>query len=177
MHGTHGMYGVAATRGDGPESARAPGGAARVGPRDDDGAAAGRTRRSLLRALFVSGAAVAAGAAGGGALAAPRPPVGTLPRRKPAYDVLFDEVYRGRRIEGRRLNAAESAALDPAGTEPSGRERVEVKVDGRPLHLMRRADGSYLSMVDHYRSWPTPLDATRAAVDALGSARLAPASA
>ncbi|MYS55430.1 tyrosinase, partial [Streptomyces sp. SID6013] len=43
-----------------------------------------------------------------------------------------------------------------------------VTVDGRPLHLMRRADGSWLSMVDHYRSYPTPLAAARGAVDELG---------
>ncbi|MGX1120521.1 hypothetical protein RKD37_005884 [Streptomyces ambofaciens] len=44
----------------------------------------------------------------------------------------------------------------------------QVTVDGRPLHLMRRADGSWLSMVDHYRSYPTPLAAARGAVDELG---------
>jgi hypothetical protein len=43
-----------------------------------------------------------------------------------------------------------------------------VTVDGRPLHLMRRADGSWLSMVDHYGWYRTPLEATRAAVDELG---------
>jgi hypothetical protein len=31
-----------------------------------------------------------------------------------------------------------------------------------------RADGGWLSMVDHYRSYPTPLEAARAAVDELG---------
>jgi hypothetical protein len=36
---------------------------------------------------------------------------------------------------------------------------------------MRRADGSWLSMVDHYRSYPTPLEAARAAVDELGPGR------
>ncbi|GGX64031.1 tyrosinase [Streptomyces minutiscleroticus] len=50
-----------------------------------------------------------------------------------------------------------------------------VTVDGRPLHLMRRADGGYLTMLDHYQSYPTPLAATRAAVDELGaSLRLHP---
>jgi hypothetical protein len=34
---------------------------------------------------------------------------------------------------------------------------------------MRRADGTWLSMVDHYCSYPTPLEAARAAVDELGS--------
>ncbi|WP_223206018.1 tyrosinase cofactor [Streptomyces xanthii] len=63
----------------------------------------------------------------------------------------FDESYRGRRIQG---------ATGPGGA-------FEVRVDGRPLHLMRRADGSYLSMVDHYTSHPTARDAARGAVDEL----------
>src|SRR5437879_12504163 len=33
---------------------------------------------------------------------------------------------------------------------------------------MRRADGTWLTMVDHYSSYRTPLEATRAAVDELG---------
>ncbi|MFD7437197.1 tyrosinase family oxidase copper chaperone [Streptomyces sp. NPDC059861] len=61
--------------------------------------------------------------------------------------VAFDETYRGRRIRG------------------SG---DQVTVDGRPLHLMRRADGTWLSMIDHYCSYPTPREAARAAVDELG---------
>ncbi|MFJ4472313.1 tyrosinase family oxidase copper chaperone [Streptomyces sp. NPDC089424] len=60
----------------------------------------------------------------------------------------FDETYRGRRIRG------------------SG---GQVTVDGRPLHLMRRADGTWLSMIDHYCSYPTPREAARAAVDELGT--------
>ncbi|MET9429776.1 tyrosinase family oxidase copper chaperone [Streptomyces sp. NPDC003036] len=70
---------------------------------------------------------------------------------------LFDETYKGRRIQGRRMYGGE----------------LDVRVDGRRLHLMRCADGGYLSPVDHYRSYPTPLAATRAAVDELGPARLA----
>ncbi|MYS76198.1 tyrosinase, partial [Streptomyces sp. SID5926] len=70
----------------------------------------------------------------------------------------FDETYRGRRIRGIRSAAGRAVG---AGT-------WQVTVDGRPLHLMRRADGSWLSMVDHYRSYPTPLAAARGAVDELG---------
>ncbi|MGV9281056.1 tyrosinase family oxidase copper chaperone [Streptomyces sp. NPDC003730] len=70
----------------------------------------------------------------------------------------FDETYRGRRIRGIRSAAGRAVG---AGT-------WHVTVDGRPLHLMRRADGSWLSMVDHYRSYPTPLAAARGAVDELG---------
>ncbi|MFF7179514.1 tyrosinase family oxidase copper chaperone [Streptomyces sp. NPDC008121] len=73
----------------------------------------------------------------------------------------FDEMYRGRRIQARAT---------PAGVP-------EVLVDGRPLHLMRCADGGYLTPVDHYASCPTPRAATRAAVDQLGSAPLSPLAA
>ena len=50
----------------------------------------------------------------------------------------------------------------------------QVTVDGRPLHLMRRADGSYMSMVDHYTSYDSPLAAAKAAVDELGDQQLRP---
>ncbi|MHB9861622.1 tyrosinase family oxidase copper chaperone [Streptomyces sp. YIM S03343] len=77
-----------------------------------------------------------------------------------ADDLAFAETYRGRRIKGIRT---------PAGlTAETVTEEWQVTVDGRPLHLMRRADGSWLSMVDHYRSYPTPLAAARAAVDEMG---------
>ncbi|MEU1044800.1 tyrosinase family oxidase copper chaperone [Streptomyces sp. NPDC005897] len=75
-----------------------------------------------------------------------------------AEPAVFDETYRGRRIRGIRSAAGRAVG---AGT-------WQVTVDGRPLHLMRRADGSWLSMVDHYRSYPTPLAAARGAVDELG---------
>ncbi|MFG2871575.1 tyrosinase family oxidase copper chaperone [Streptomyces sp. NPDC048338] len=129
------------------------------------------SRRTALRALFT----VAVAAFTGGALAriagTPASPRGG---RAPAGAggsgtgdagtrggtvgaLAFDEMYRGRRIQARRIPRSGP---------------VEVLVDGRPLHLMRRADGSYLSAVDHYESCPTPLAATRAAVDQLGSAPL-----
>ncbi|WP_328914547.1 tyrosinase family oxidase copper chaperone [Streptomyces sp. NBC_00223] len=71
--------------------------------------------------------------------------------------VLFDEVYRGRRIQG-----YDSAA-------PSG---VEILVDGRPLEVMRRVDGSLISMANHYQPYPTPRETARAAVDVIGRAPL-----
>ncbi|MGW5864481.1 tyrosinase cofactor [Streptomyces sp. NPDC055239] len=70
----------------------------------------------------------------------------------------FDEMYEGRRIRGSRA---------AAGGRHAG-SSWDITVDGRPLHLMRRADGGYLSMIDHYESYPTPLIATRRAVDELG---------
>lgn len=76
----------------------------------------------------------------------------------------FDEMYRGRRIQGVLTGTVSGIGGRATAADP----RWQVTVDGRPLHLMRRADGTWLSMVDHYRSYPTPLAAARAAVDELG---------
>jgi hypothetical protein len=76
-----------------------------------------------------------------------------------AVEVVFEEVHRGRRIRGVRGHSRVAAA------HPGGEWRVTV--DDQPLQLMRRADGSYLSMIDHYGSYPTPREAVRAAVDQL----------
>ncbi|MEU9290855.1 tyrosinase family oxidase copper chaperone [Streptomyces sp. NPDC048275] len=113
---------------------------------------AGRTRRDLVRGLraCVLGAALAS------VVAASRP---RLPGAGPAPgDTVFDQTYRGRRIRGVWIPAS-SAAEDG---------RWHVTVDDRPLYLMRRADGTWLSMVDHYCSYRTPLEAARAAIDELG---------
>ncbi|WP_367044741.1 tyrosinase family oxidase copper chaperone [Streptomyces sp. Je 1-332] len=73
-------------------------------------------------------------------------------------DGSFDEIYAGRHIRGSRATA----------NGPHTDVSWDITVDGRPLHLIRRADGGYLSMIDHYQSYPTPLIATRRAVDELG---------
>ncbi len=125
------------------------------------------TRRLLLRALTVLGSV--------GATAAALSPIvragddgkqATGPEGERALYGMFDEVYRGRHIRGGILLDGDRA----------GRERGEVMVliDGRSLHVMRRADGSYMSALHHFESFATPQDAARAAVDALGeSAQLA----
>ncbi|MFJ8144705.1 tyrosinase family oxidase copper chaperone [Streptomyces sp. NPDC096048] len=134
-------------------------GPARVGP-------ASGTRRQMMRGLLAPALAVTlaplvaasrpsrAAATGEGAGAA-RPEPHAV---EPGESTSFDETYRGRRIRGIRSAAGRAVG---AGT-------WHVTVDGRPLHLMRRADGSWLSMIDHYRSYPTPLAAARGAVDELG---------
>lgn len=73
----------------------------------------------------------------------------------------FHETYRGRRIVGITDDAGRRGTDEVSGV-------WHVTVDGRPLHLMRRVDGSWMTMVDHYQSYPSPLAAARAAVDELG---------
>ncbi|WTW77095.1 tyrosinase cofactor [Streptomyces sp. NBC_00009] len=122
------------------------------------------TRRTVVRRLI--GVALAAAVVPGAALVgrAFRHPHDDL---KDAAGGDFEETYRGRHIRGTRGQGS----MTPAHIgQRSG--RWDVTVDGRPLHLMRRADGSYLSMVDHYQSYPTPLAAARGAVDELGDQML-----
>ncbi|MEU5755244.1 tyrosinase family oxidase copper chaperone [Streptomyces sp. NPDC047853] len=124
------------------------------------------TRRQMMRGLLAPALAVslaplvaasrpsrAAATGAGGQPARPEPRI-----EEAAGGASFDETYRGRRIRGIRSAAGRAV----------GAGSWHVTVDGRPLHLMRRADGSWLSMIDHYRSYPTPLAAARGAVDELG---------
>jgi hypothetical protein len=129
------------------------------------------TRRRLIRTglttvAAVSGTAAAmrpmlatgqpaddqrATAAGAPDTAAPAVPAGTA---------LFDEVYRGRRVQG--FTTADD-------------DRIGILVDGRPLHVMRRVDGSWISMANHFQPYPTPLATARGAVDVMRGATLASA--
>ena len=115
------------------------------------------TRRRVLRTGLTTVAAVS------GTAAALHPMLaadGRSTQAPPPEDgpQLFDEVYRGRRIQGYA-----------AATE----DRIALYVDGRPLHVMRRADGSWISVANHFQPYLTPVDTARAAVDAIGSAQLA----
>ncbi|MDQ0990985.1 tyrosinase family oxidase copper chaperone [Streptomyces sp. V3I7] len=114
----------------------------------------GRTRRELGRGLLASAAALALAPVV--AASRPQPPAGESDRDA------FEETYHGRRIQG--------IAIPAVGRVADGGD-WHVTVDGHPLHLMRRADGTWLSMLDHYSSYRTPLEATRAAVDQLGPAQ------
>ncbi|MFC9913645.1 tyrosinase family oxidase copper chaperone [Streptomyces sp. NPDC127197] len=123
-------------------------GPARPGP-------AGRTRRAVARGLRACALAAALATPVVAALRPQRPLSGP---GNTAGDTAFDQTYRGRRIRG-VWTPARGAAEDG---------RWHVTVDDRPLHLMRRADGTWLTMVDHYCSYRTPFEAARAAVDELG---------
>ncbi|WP_406208405.1 tyrosinase cofactor [Streptomyces sp. NBC_01017] len=77
----------------------------------------------------------------------------------------FDEVYKGRRIQG--------GPASGGGHEHHG-GGYAVLVDGVELHVMRNADGSWISVVSHYDPVPTPRAAAGAAVDELQGAALLP---
>ncbi|MCL8017015.1 tyrosinase cofactor [Streptomyces sp. AS02] len=77
----------------------------------------------------------------------------------------FDEVYHGRRIQGRPVSGG--------GHQHHG-AGYAVFVDGVELHVMRNADGSWISVVSHYDPVATPRAAARAAVDELQGAALLP---
>lgn len=75
----------------------------------------------------------------------------------------FDEVYQGRRIVGK-----------PATGEHAAHGGFSASIDGKELHLMQNADGTWISVVNHYETFATPLAVTRAAVDKLRGAVLVP---
>jgi len=125
------------------------------------------TRRRVLKTGFTTVAAVS------GTAAALQPMLGAGRtadgRGEAAADAapgdaggtpLFDEVYRGRHIQGF------STADD---------DRIALLVDARPLHVMRRVDGSWISMANHYQPYTTPLDTARGAVDVMRGADLSSA--
>ena len=135
------------------------------------------SRRRLLRAVFTLGTLAGTAAAlspivgaghgtrGGAAPPRPGPPTGAA--------ASADEVYRGRHIQVRVAEvAAGTAAEVSSAARQSPAPSLDIRIDGRPLHVMRRADGGYLSVVNHYESFPTPVEAARAAVDDLGDAQL-----
>ncbi|MFJ8001789.1 tyrosinase family oxidase copper chaperone [Streptomyces sp. NPDC096310] len=136
-----------------------------------------RTRRHFLRALFTLGTVAGTSAALVPVVRAGR---GTPPHLPPPDDAgatadgVLEERYRGRHIRV-APGATGAATAIATGAAVSAGPVPDIRIDGRPLRMMRRADGSYLSVVNHYESFPTPLAAARAAVDDLGGAQLAPA--
>ncbi|MFD9389978.1 tyrosinase cofactor [Streptomyces sp. NPDC060000] len=112
-------------------------------------------RRALTAAAAVAGAPL---------VAVPTARAADHHHDSPGSPAPFDEVYRGRRIQGRSATGS--------GHHHGG--GYAVYVDGVELHVMRNADGSWISVVSHYDPVPTPRAAARAAVDELQGARLVP---
>ncbi|MEU8437641.1 tyrosinase family oxidase copper chaperone [Streptomyces sp. NPDC029216] len=99
-------------------------------------------------------AAPAAGPSGAaGASGAPMSiPTGTI-----------DETYEGHRIQ---------ITVGSGGHHGVG--MPVVKIDGNELHLMRNADNTWVTVVNHYETFPDPISAARAAVRELQGADLVP---
>ncbi|MET7442363.1 apotyrosinase chaperone MelC1 [Streptomyces sp. NPDC004082] len=113
----------------------------------------------LTRRRALGAAAALAAAAGSQSVTAPA----ATAAGHPSGPAPFDEVYRGRRIEGR-----------PTGGGHHHGSGYGVFVDGVELHVMQNADGRWISVVSHYDPVPTPLAAARAAVVELQGAPLVP---
>ncbi|MGA4841624.1 apotyrosinase chaperone MelC1 [Streptomyces sp. G45] len=121
----------------------------------------GITRRRAIGAAGATlAAAVAVGAAQGPAPAAPRD------GHRPVPDA-FDEVYLGRRIQG-------GPTPGHGGHHGGHGDGYSVRIDGDELHIMRNADGTWISVINHYEPQATPRALARAAVVELQGASLVP---
>ncbi|MFJ3504284.1 MULTISPECIES: tyrosinase cofactor [unclassified Streptomyces] len=121
------------------------------------------TRRRALGVAAGAASAVAVLAEAGPAAAAPRaaaPAAGPDPAS-------FDEVYQGRRIRGGPAHGGGHHGGHHGGG-------YTVTVDGRELHVMRNADGTWISVIHHYEPVATPRELARAAVRELRGAPLVP---
>lgn len=121
---------------------------------------------SITRRRALGVAAGAAGAAAGLALAGH---AAAAPRAAaaPAVPDSFDEVYQGRRIKG----GPSHGGGHHGGHHGGG---YSVTIDGEELHVMQNADGTWISVINHYEPVATPKAVARAAVRELQGAPLVP---
>ncbi|MEU2155295.1 tyrosinase cofactor [Streptomyces sp. NPDC019396] len=80
----------------------------------------------------------------------------------------FNEVYLGRRIQGTPSHGGGHHG------HGGGHGGYTVLVDGKELHVMQNADGTWISVINHYEPHPTPRAVARAAVVELQGAALVP---
>ncbi|MGW3321757.1 apotyrosinase chaperone MelC1 [Streptomyces virginiae] len=119
------------------------------------------TRRQAMGAT--AGALTALGltaAAAGATNAAATPTVPTTPGT-------VDEVYKGRRIQITAGGGGHHGGHHSPG-QPT------VRIDGQELHIMRNADGTWISVINHYETFADPKLLARAAVRDLQGAVLVP---
>ncbi|MEV6210754.1 tyrosinase cofactor [Kitasatospora sp. NPDC051914] len=122
-------------------------------------------RTELTRRRMLQGAGVALTAAVGTAVIGLAGPGGTpAAAAGPGGGDTFDELYKGRRIQGRPASG---------GGHHHGSDYT-VLIDGEELHVMRNADGTWISVVNHYQPHQTPRALARAAVVELQGAALVP---
>ncbi|KJY30330.1 MULTISPECIES: apotyrosinase chaperone MelC1 [Streptomyces] len=114
------------------------------------------TTAGALTVLGIAGAT--AHAAATDSRAAATTPAGTV-----------DEVYMGRRIQ---ISPASGGGHH--GGHHGGAGMPSVRIDGRELHVMQNADGTWISVVNHYETYADPTSLARAAVRELQGSQLAP---
>ncbi|MDH6131063.1 hypothetical protein P3T37_000430 [Kitasatospora sp. MAA4] len=129
------------------------------------------TSTDLTRRRMLQGAAVALTAATATAVLGLTGP-GAAPTAAAGLeaDDSFDEVFQQRRIQGMPMAAGGHHHGGGAGTG------YQVLIDGQELHMMRNADGTWISVIDHYRTFSTPRALARSAVNELRGAALVPIS-
>ncbi|MFF1907044.1 tyrosinase cofactor [Kitasatospora sp. NPDC058218] len=121
----------------------------------------------LTRRRMLQGAAVALTAAAGTVvLGVAGPTSKSATAADPGASDTFDEVFQGRRIQGRPVTDGSS--------HHHGGAAYSVRIDGDELHMMRNADGTWISVVNHYQTFATPRALARAAVTELQGATLVP---
>ncbi|MGZ9935483.1 apotyrosinase chaperone MelC1 [Streptomyces sp. NC-S4] len=86
---------------------------------------------------------------------------------EPTTPGTVDEVYQGRRIQITAGGGGHHGGHHSPG-QPT------VRIDGRELHIMRNADGSWISVINHYETFADPKLLARAAVRDLQGAALVP---
>ncbi|MFJ4806801.1 apotyrosinase chaperone MelC1 [Streptomyces murinus] len=79
----------------------------------------------------------------------------------------FEETYKGRRIQGKPVDGMHGHHGSKHHTDG-----YTVFIDSQELHVMRNADTTWISVVNHYRTFATPREVARAAVDELQGASL-----
>ncbi|KOG45281.1 tyrosinase cofactor [Streptomyces sp. NPDC059558] len=119
------------------------------------------TRRQALGTTAGALTALGLTAAAAGATSAAATPA------EPTTPGTVDEVYQGRRIQ-----------ITPGGGGHHGGHhspgQPTVRIDGRELHIMRNADGTWISVINHYETFAEPKLLARAAVRDLQGAALVP---
>ncbi|MGW7097234.1 apotyrosinase chaperone MelC1 [Streptomyces sp. NPDC054874] len=134
------------------------------------------TRRQALGAVIgvaASGALVGVAAASTDTVAAEAGSNGTAPGGTGAPGS-FDEVFKGRRIQGTPAEAGSSThAHGHAGHAGHG-AGYRVLIDGHELPVMRHGKSGWSSTINHYERFPTPLEAARTAVVSLKGAVVVP---
>ncbi|MFJ7409698.1 tyrosinase family oxidase copper chaperone [Streptomyces sp. NPDC098077] len=83
----------------------------------------------------------------------------------------FDEVFKGRRIQGTPAEAHASAHAHGHAGHGAG---YRVLIDGRELPVMQHGKSGWSSTINHYERFATPLEAARTAVISLKGAVVVP---